>query len=77
MRDLYVRLTVSATSAVTWTTVQVETWDAMGAPPSSFAAGTYLYRFTEVAAGVWHCEDMLALVGLEAALAAINGGVAP
>lgn len=77
MRDLYVRLSVSATSAVRWTFyAQGETWDAMLAPPSSFAAGTYLYRFTEVAAGVWHCEDMLALVGLELALAAINGGVA-
>jgi len=76
-RDLLVRLTVSATSAVTWTVAQGESWDAMGAPPSSFTAGTHLYRFTEVAAGVWHCEDMLALVGLEAALAAINGGVAP
>lgn len=76
-RDLYVRLTVSATSAVTWVVAQGESWDAMGAPPSSLAAGTYLYRFTEVAPGVWHCEDMLALVGLEAALAAINGGVAP
>ena len=59
----------SASSAVTWTVSQGESWDAMGAPPSSFAAGTYLYRFTEVAVGVWHCEDMLALVGLEAALA--------
>ena len=68
-RDLLVRLTVSATSAVTWAVAQGESWDAMGAPPSSFAAGTHLYRFTEVAAGVWHCEDMLALVGLEAALA--------
>ena len=77
VRDLIVRLTVSATSAVTWTVAQGESWDSAGAPPSSFAAGTYLYRFTEVAAGVWHCEDMLALVGLEAALAAINGGVAP
>jgi len=75
-RDLYVRLTVSATSAVTWTVAQGESWDAMGAPPSSFATGTYLYRFAEVAPGVWHCEDMLALVGLEAALASINGGVA-
>ena len=68
-RDLYVRLTVSATSSVTWVVAQGESWDAMGAPPSSFTAGTHLYRFTEVAAGVWHCEDMLALVGLEAALA--------
>ena len=68
-RDLYVCLTVSATSAVTWTVAQGETWDAAGAPPSSFAAGTYLYRITEVAAGVFHCKDMLALVGLEAALA--------
>lgn len=70
-RDLYVRLTASASSAVTWhdDTGLVPTWDAMGAPPASFAAGTYLYRFTEVAAGVWHCEDMLALVGLESALA--------
>jgi len=71
VRDLYVRLSVSATSAVTWhdDTGLVPTWDAMGAPPNSFAAGTYLYRFTEVAVGVWHSEDMLALVGLEAALA--------
>ena len=68
-RDLLVRLTVSATSAVTWTVAQGESWDAMGAPPSSFAAGTYLYRITEVAPGTWHCEDLLALVGLEAALA--------
>lgn len=69
VRDLIVRLTVTATSAATWSVAQGETWDAAGAPPGSFAAGTYLYRFTEVAPGVWHCEDMLALVGLEAALA--------
>lgn len=76
-RDFLVRLTVSTTSTVTWTVAQGETWDAMGAPPASFATGTYLYRFTEVAPGTWHCEDMLALAGLEAALATINGGVAP
>ncbi len=75
-RDFLVRLTVSATSAVTWTIAQGESWDTMGAPPASFAAGTYLYHITEVAPGVFHCEDMMALVGLEAALAAINGGVA-
>ena len=76
LRDFLVRLTVSATSAVTWAIAQGESWDAMGAPPASFAAGTYLYHITEVAPGVFHAEDMLALVGLEAALAAINGGVA-
>ena len=77
-RDLIVRLTVSATSAVTWLDAGNDpTWDAIGAPPSTFAAGTYLYRFTEVSPSTWHCEDMLALVGLEAALATINGGVAP
>lgn len=77
-RDLLVRLTVSASSTVTWHDDAgiVPTWDAMGAPPASFAEGTYLYHITEVAVGVWHAEDMLALVGLEAALAAINGGVA-
>lgn len=72
MRDLYVRLSVSASGAgstVTWTVAQGESWDAMGAPPSSFAEGTYLYHISEVAAGVWHCDDMLALVGVEAALA--------
>ena len=80
MRDFLVRLTVSTTSAVTWhdDAGLVPTWDAMGGPPSSFAASAtpYLYRLTEVEAGVWHCEDMLALVGLEAALATINGGTA-
>jgi hypothetical protein len=65
-RDFYVRLTVSAAgagSAVTWITAQGEMWDAMGAPPSSFAEGTHLYRVTEVAPGVWHAEDMFALAG--------------
>lgn len=63
MRDFYVRLTVSATSASTWTIGQGESWDAMGSPPSSFAAGTYLYHISEVAAGVWHAEDMFAVAG--------------
>ena len=62
MRDFYVRLTVSATSASTWTIGQGESWDAMGSPPSSFAAGTYLYHISEVAAGVWHCEDMFGVL---------------
>ena len=65
-RDFYVRLTVSAAgagSAVTWTIAQGETWDATGAPPSSFAEGTHLYRITEVAPGVWHAEDMFAVAG--------------
>lgn len=57
-RDLYARLTVSATSAVTWAVAQGESWDSAGAPPSSFAAGTYLYRFTEVAPGVFHAADV-------------------
>ncbi len=69
MRDLYVRLSVSAGSTVTWAVAQGESWDAAGAPPASFAEGTHLYRVTEVAPGVWHAEDMLALAGLEAALA--------
>ena len=76
MRDFLVRLTASASSAVTFSIAQGESWDAMGNPSATLAAGTYLYRITEVAAGVFHAEDMLALVGLEAALAAINGGVA-
>ena len=62
MRDFYVRLTVSATSASTWTIGQGESWDAMGSPPSSFAAGTYLYHISEVAAGVWHCEDLFGVL---------------
>ena len=62
MRDFYVRLTVSATSAATWTIGQGESWDAMGSPPSSFAAGTYLYHISEVAAGVWHCEDLFGVL---------------
>lgn len=78
LRDFLVRLTVSASSAITFSaqTGETITWDAMGDPSATFAAGTYLYRITEVAQGVFHAEDMLALVGLEAALAAINGGVA-
>lgn len=78
LRDFLVRLTVSASSAITFSaqTGETITWDAMGDPSATFAAGTYLFRFTEVAQGVFHAEDMLALVGLEAALAAINGGVA-
>ena len=62
MRDFYVRLTVSETSAATWTIGQGESWDAMGSPPSSFAAGTYLYHISEVAAGVWHCEDLFGVL---------------
>lgn len=62
MRDFYVRLTVSATSASTWTIGQGESWDAMGSPPASFSAGTYLYHITEVAPGVFHCEDMFGVL---------------
>lgn len=77
-RDLLVRLTVSADAAVTFSapTGETVTWDDAGSPTATYEAGTHLLRFTEVAQGVFHAEDMLALVGLEAALATINGGVA-
>ena len=57
-RDLLVRLSVSATSVVTWAVAQGDSWDSAGAPPGTFAAGTYLYRFTEVAPGVFHAADI-------------------
>lgn len=61
-RDFYVRLTVGAESAVTFAAADsggdAVSWDSMGSPSGTFAAGTYLYRFTEVAAGVFHAADV-------------------
>ena len=61
-RDFYVRLSVSAESAVMFAATDsggaAVSWDSMGSPSGTFAAGTYLYRFTEVAAGVFHAADV-------------------
>lgn len=79
VRDLIVRMTVSTSAVVTFSAQAGETvaWDSSGDPSGTRASGTHLLRLTEVAQGVWHAEDMNALDGIEAALAAINGGVAP
>lgn len=79
MRDLIVRLDLTALATAPEVTFAAPsgdtiTWDSSGDPSGAFAAGTHLLRLTEVAQGVFHAEDMMALVGLEAALAAINGG---
>lgn len=49
-RDLLVRLTVSADSAVTFSapTGETITWDDAGSPTATYEAGTHLLRFTEV-----------------------------
>ena len=61
-RDFYVRLTVSAESAVTFAATDsggdAVAWDSMGDPSGTFAAGMYLYRLTEVADGVFHAADI-------------------
>lgn len=64
-RDLLVRLTVSADSAVTFsaTTGETVTWDDAGSPSDTYEAGTYLFRFTEVSqpsstASVFHFDDL-------------------
>lgn len=58
-RDFLVRLTVSASSAITFSASDGEiiTWDAAGNPSANFAAGTYLYHITEVADGVFTWMD--------------------
>ena len=50
LRDLLVRLTVSADAAVTFSAPSRETvtWDEAGSPTATYEAGTHLLRFTEV-----------------------------
>ena len=61
-RDFYVRLSVSAESAVTFAATDsggdAVAWDSMGNPSATLAVGTYLYRLTEVADGVFHAADI-------------------
>lgn len=59
-RDLLVRLIVSADAAVTFSapTGETVTWDDAGSPTATYEAGTHLLRFTEVAQGVFHFDDL-------------------
>ena len=59
-RDLLVRLALSADATVTFSAQSVETvtWDDAGSPSDTYEAGTYLFRFTEVAASVFHFDDL-------------------
>jgi len=79
-RDFYVRLSVSAKSAVTFAATDsggyAVTWDDMGDPSREFDEGTYLYRITETDEGLMHAEDMMALEGVEDAIEQINNGTA-
>lgn len=56
VRDFMVRLTLSASAALAFQASSGETvtWDDTGDPSGTYAAGTHLLSFTEVAPGVFH-----------------------
>jgi hypothetical protein len=77
-RDFYVRLSVSAESAVTFAATDsggdAVAWDSMGDPSGTLEEGTYLYRLTEVADGVFHAADVTSGGSIDPAV--LNGKLA-
>lgn len=59
-RDLLVRMTVTADSAVTFSaqTGETVTWDDAGSPTATYEACVHLLRFTEISQGLFHFDDL-------------------